>query len=73
MASLIGFHRVLIACGIAFCLGYALWELRSWWGGGSSASLVMGLLFAALAAGLGYYLARLRSFVGYRDERTDIE
>lgn len=68
MASLIGFHRVLIGFGIVFCLVYAGWELVSWWVGGAATSLIMGLIFVVLAAGLGYYLARLQRFVGYRDE-----
>ena len=68
MASLIGFHRVLIGFAIAFCLVYAGWELLGWWVRGRGASLAMGILFLVLAGGLSYYLARLRRFVDYREE-----
>lgn len=68
MASLIGFHRVLIGFAILFCLVYAGWELLSWWVRGSGSSLALGIVFLVLAAALGFYLARLRTFVGYRDE-----
>lgn len=66
--SLIGFHRVLIGFGIAFCLVYAGWEGITWWRSGSTGSLVLSLFFLALAVALGVYLSRLRTFVGYTDD-----
>jgi hypothetical protein len=69
--SLIGFHRVLIGTAILFCFGYAGWELVLWWVTRRGASLVMGGTFLALGALLGFYLSRLRAFVGYRDEESD--
>ncbi len=52
---MIPFHRVLITTGIVFCGGFALWAL---WRG----QMVLGIGFAALGAGLTYYLRHLRRF-----------
>lgn len=71
MASLIVFHRVLIGFGIAFCLGYAGWELALWWVSRSGAALAIGLVFLAFAAGLAFYLAHLRRFLGEDETRTE--
>jgi hypothetical protein len=54
---MIPFHRVLITAGIVFCAGFALWLL---W----QRQLVLGIGFAALGAGLTYYLLHLRRFIG---------
>jgi hypothetical protein len=63
--SLVAFHRVLILVAIAFCLGFAGWELRAWMSSGSG--LVMAAVFAALAAALTVYLIRLRSILRLED------
>lgn len=66
--SLIGFHRFLIAAAILFCFGYAAWELVHFWVAGEGRSLALGLVFVVLGGGLSVYLARLRQYVGYREE-----
>ena len=62
--SLIAFHRFLIATAIVFCFGFAAWELMTWWVGRTPGALALGLTFVVLGAGLTYYLARLRRFLG---------
>lgn len=62
--SLISFHRFLIATGIVFCLGFAAWELMTWWVGRTPGALILGLTFVALGVLLSFYLARLRRFLG---------
>ena len=62
--SLIAFHRFLIATAIAFCFGFAIWELMTWWVGRSPGALILGLTFVALGILLAFYLARLRRFLG---------
>lgn len=64
MSSLIVFHRVLIGFGIAFCVGFAAWELAFWWASGSGGALGLGLVFLVLAAGLAFYLRHLQRFLG---------
>lgn len=66
--SLIAFHRFLIASAILFCFGYAAWELVHFWVTGAGGSLALGLVFVILGVLLSIYLARLRRYVGYRDE-----
>lgn len=63
--SLLSFHRFLILTAIAFCLGYAAWELRAYlrFDAGGGAVLVAGI-FALLGVGLTVYLIRLRSILG---------
>lgn len=63
--SLLSFHRFLILTAIAFCLGYAAWELRAYlrFDAGAGAVLVAGI-FALLGVGLTVYLIRLRSILG---------
>lgn len=63
--SLLSFHRVLILTAIAFCLGYAAWELRAFlrFDAGAGAVLVAGV-FALLGIALSVYLVRLRSILG---------
>jgi len=63
--SLIAFHRFLIGCGIAFCFGFAAWEMVTWWVTGGVGELVLGIVFVMLGGGLSVYLARLRHFLGY--------
>ena len=67
MTSLIVFHRVLIGFAIAFCLGFAGWEMALWWASGSGAALAVGLVFLGFAAGLSFYLAHLRRFLGQEE------
>lgn len=66
--SLLSFHRFLILTAIAFCLGFAAWELRAYlhFDGGGSAVVIAGV-FAMLAVGLTAYLVRLRSILGLPD------
>lgn len=54
---MIPFHRLLITTGIVFCFGFALWAL---WRG----SMLLGIGFAVLGVGLGYYLRHLNRFLG---------
>lgn len=65
--SLLQFHRLLIAFGILFCVGYAGWEvrdlLRSW----SIGSLAMAMIFGVLAFILSVYLWQLNRWLGYGD------
>jgi uncharacterized protein (DUF58 family) len=49
----------LISAAILFCLGYAGWEFAAYSDGGGTGALVIALLFAAFALGLGVYLANL--------------
>ena len=57
--GIIGFHRFLISAAILFCLGYAGWEFASYSDGGGTGTLMIALVFAAFALGLGVYLANL--------------
>ena len=61
--SLIWFHRFLIACGIAFCLGFAMWEFVAFQRNGDIWVAVLAGVFAIFGISLAYYLARLRSFL----------
>lgn len=54
---MIPFHRLLITAGIVFCAGFALWSLLR-------GSMALGIGFAVLAVGLGYYLRHLKRFIG---------
>ena len=65
--SLISFHRVLIAAAILFCAGYGAYELLAFTRGGGNGSLVMSGVFFVLAAGLSYYLWRLKRFLGLEE------
>jgi hypothetical protein len=63
MSSLIPFHRFLITCGIAFCLGFAAWEAVAYFRGGDALALVLAVTFGVLGAGLAFYLRHLRRFL----------
>lgn len=65
--SLIGFHKVLIASAILFCLGFGGWRLAAFLRGGGTADLLVALLSAAAAVSLGVYLAKLGSILGRRE------
>ena len=67
--SLVWFHRFLIAGAIAFCLGFALWQVEAWRDSGGTAALLLAATFALLAVGLMFYLRRLRRFLDLPDER----
>jgi len=60
----ISFHRVLIASAILFCIGFAAWALGTYLSSQRPPMLVLSLVFAAFALGLGYYLANLKRFLG---------
>jgi hypothetical protein len=61
--SLIWFHRFLIACAVAFCLGFAVWEYVAFQRDGNVWVAVLAALFALAGIGLVYYLSRLRAFL----------
>lgn len=61
---MIPFHRVLIATGIAFCLGFATWALGRYLVVREPGALALSVVFAALAAALTYYLINLKRFLG---------
>ncbi len=63
MSSLVPFHRFLIACGIAFCLGFAAWEVVAFFRGGEALALVLAVAFGVLGVGLAFYLRHLRRFL----------
>ena len=68
--SLIDFHRVLILTAIAFCFGFAGWELRAYLrSGGDGGSVVVAAVFTLLGVVLAVYLVRLRSILRLRDPR----
>jgi hypothetical protein len=52
----IPFHKLLIGTAVVFCGGFAVWSV---WRG----SLAVGVAFAVLGAGLGYYLRHLQRFL----------
>lgn len=70
--SLIAFHRLLIAIGILFCGGFALWELFAFWEHGGVLPLLIALAFAAAAALLGYYLRHLSRFLHLAEEGDEL-
>ena len=57
--GIIGFHKFLISAAILFCLGYAGWEFVAYSNGSGSGALILAVVFAVLALGLGIYLANL--------------
>ena len=69
--SLIAFHRFLIATAIAFCFGFAIWELMTWWVGRTQGALLLGITFIALGFALAFYLSRLRRFLGVEEDAPE--
>lgn len=65
--SLIGFHRVLIATAIVFCLGFSGLTGASFLRDGGSGSLVLALGFAAAGLLLATYLRHLNRVLGRDD------
>lgn len=65
--SLIGFHKVLIATGILFCLGFGGWRLAAFLRGGGAGDVLVVAACALAAAGLGVYLARLDEILDRRE------
>lgn len=61
--SLIGFHRFLIAAGILFCGGFAVWQFLAFLDQRSAVSLFMSIAFAVAAVAFGYYLRNLSRFL----------
>lgn len=62
--SIVTFHRVLITAATAFCALFAAWEFGQYGGDGDGSRVVLGVVFAVLAVGLGIYLALLDRFLG---------
>jgi hypothetical protein len=60
----IPFHRLLIATGIAFCAGFAVWSGWNYRQSGETLTLALGLAFAVAAVTLAYYLRHLKRFLG---------
>lgn len=67
-SSLIPFHRVLITAGIIFCGGFAVWILNAAMRDGGLGLWLLGIVFAILAVGLGFYLRNLNRFLGLPKE-----
>lgn len=65
--SLIGFHKVLIASGILFCLGFGGWRLAAFLRDGAGGDLLVVTASALAAAGLGVYLAKLDEILDRRE------
>jgi hypothetical protein len=61
---MIAFHRFLIGTAIAFFAVFAWWSIDAYRDGGSVLLLLLGVLSALVAAGLGYYLKNLKRFLG---------
>jgi len=61
---MIPFHRVLISTAILFCAGFAVWSIWDYHLSPTFGTLVVAAIFAALAAGLFYYLRHLNRFLG---------
>lgn len=61
---MIPFHKLLIATGIAFCGGFALWAVWQFVITQSSSSLVLAAIFVGLTLALLYYLRHLKRFIG---------
>ena len=61
---MIPFHRLLIATAILFCAGFAVWSLADYIASQHVGMLVLCFVFTAFAAGLAYYLANLKRFLG---------
>jgi hypothetical protein len=65
--SLINFHRILIVAAILFCAGYGAYELSGIASEGGRGSLLLSGFFFVCAAGLSYYLWRLKHFLGVEE------
>jgi hypothetical protein len=61
---MIPFHRLLIATGIVFAGGFALWAFVRYRQEPSAFMLILAIVFALAAAALFYYLRHLRKFLG---------
>lgn len=66
--SLIGFHRVLIASAILFCLGFAVRELVVWWDGRATLDLALAFGFFVAAGALANYLHKLNRVLNLPEE-----
>lgn len=65
MSGLIWFHRLLIGTAIAFCAGFAAWEVSAWRRTGSAALLILAGVFVVAAIALAIYLWNLMKVLGY--------
>lgn len=61
--SLVGFHRVLIACAILFCLFFGIRSAVSWTRGAGFPELVLAVVFLAGAGAFAWYLTHLDRFL----------
>lgn len=61
---MIPFHRLLIATGVLFAGGFALWSFVRYRQQPSLGMLVLTIAFTAAALALAYYLRHLRRFLG---------
>ena len=62
--SAIALAVLLIATAILFCAGFAVWSLADYLASQQVGMLVLCFVFVAFAAGLAYYLAHLKRFLG---------
>ena len=69
--NLIGFHRLLIVVGIAFCLGFSGWQLNDWVRDGETAALLLAAVFTVLGLALTVYLMRLKSILKLDEPSRD--
>jgi hypothetical protein len=60
---MIFFHRFLITTAILFSIGFAAWEFMRFRESGSTTQLVLAVVFAVIAVGLGIYLKNLKRFL----------
>lgn len=65
--SLIGFHRVLIATAILFCLGFAGLTGASFFREGGVGSAVLAVGFVAAGLALATYLRHLNRVLGRKE------
>ena len=65
--SLINFHRILIVAAILFCAGYGVYGLSGIAGEVGSGTLALSGFFFVCAAGLSYYLWRLKQILGVEE------
>lgn len=60
---MIGFHRLLIATAILFCLVLAVWMFAAAGRDGGTLAVILGISFSGAAVGLSYYLKHLDRFL----------
>ncbi len=60
---MIFFHRFLIATAILFSIGFAVWAFVQFRSVGGTTPLMLGIVFAAIAVALIFYLKNLNRFL----------